>query len=255
MKICIAGKSQIAVHVLLALSTRFTVVCLPNPDDHGIDGWQPSFRRVAEGLGHEIASLESLYGLDDLLFLSLEYSQLIDPARFRSTRLFNIHFSLLPKFRGCNSAIWPILNGETEHGVTLHQIDKGMDTGPIIDRRAFKLEGMTAFDAYLTCQRVGIDLALDWIDRLVAGDFTATPQEGEGSTYRRRDLDYGLKNIDLSESTETVLRRVHAFTFPVYQRPLLEGREVHGGSASAVEGWTERPTGTGKVWLDLRTAE
>ena len=97
----------------------------------------------------------------DLLFMSVEYDRIIKPALFASSRLYNVHFSLLPKYRGCNTAVWPILNGEAEHGVTLHEIDAGIDSGPIVAQRSFPIDGMTSRQSYGCCLDLGAKLALE----------------------------------------------------------------------------------------------
>jgi methionyl-tRNA formyltransferase len=246
MKLCIAGKNLIAVQVLAACGQRHDVLCLPNSDDDGRDGWQPSLRRVASQLDVPVVALEDIYPQEELCFLSLEYDRIIRPGRFATDRLFNVHFSLLPKYRGCFTSIWPILHGEQTHGVTLHLIDAGVDTGPIIDQRSFDLAGMTAFDAYMRCQMEGVQLALDWVDALLEGKYRAVAQ-GPGTTFPRKALDLAWRELDLTQSTEQVLRRFRAFTFPVYQRPTLDGREIDAAEAGEIPGWDMYPTADGMV--------
>lgn len=248
MKLCIAGKNQIAVDVLTAASQRFDTMCLPNSSDTGADDWQPSLRRVATELGVPIVPLDGLFPLENLCFLSLEFAEIIRPCHFATDRLFNLHFSLLPNYRGCNTSAWPILNGESRHGVTLHWIDEGVDTGPIIDQRSFPLLGLTSYEAYMICQRLGTELALSWLDRLIDGQVPAQPQ-GSGTTYRRSDLDFGQRSLDLSETAEHLMRKVRAFTFPPYQRPTLHGADVLDASLEARQGYQPHATGDGTIWL------
>lgn len=249
MTLCIAGKNDIAVQALRTLAPLYPVIALPNPDDDGVDGWQPSFRRAADALDVPITSLEELYPRHDVTFLSLEYSQIIRPARFATNKLFNVHFSLLPHYRGCNTSIWPILNEETEHGVTLHSIDPGIDTGPIIAQRSFDLLAMTAFESYMRCQSLGLELVLEWIDRLVAGDYDARPQ-GEGTTFPRSALDYHWAEIDPTEPPAQIVRRLRAFTFPAFQRPTYRGSPIYRWSLDAFAGSIE----VGGVFLSLEEA-
>lgn len=251
--ICIAGKNMIAVEAMARLSLDHDVVCLPNPEDDGEDGWQPSLKRAALDHGVPLISQAEAAAKLDLCFLSLEYSRIIRPSAFASDRLFNIHFSLLPEYRGCNTSVWPILNGEDEHGVTLHIIDAGVDTGPIIDQRSFRLDGMTAFESYMTCQRIGLDLVMKWVPRLLSRDYEARPQ-GEGTSYPRESLDYGLRELDLSASREEVLRRIRAFTFPAYQFPTLQGREIEEWSASPFPGASIVQAADGPVYLKFGKA-
>lgn len=163
----------------------------------------------------------------DLTFLSLEFDKLVAPARFATSRLFNIHFSLLPRLRGCNTSIWPILNRDTHHGVTLHWIDAGMDTGPIIDQRSFAIEGMTARQIYFRSMDEGRDLVLEWLGRLISGAPPARVQdESLASSYRRADLDFGLAQIHPAMTVEQALTYIRAFTFPEYQLPTYEGHGI-----------------------------
>lgn len=230
-RLCIAGKNQIAVDILdraLALPA-LEVSVLPVAGDDGADSWQPSLRRAAIRAGVPVVTLEWAMQQPDLTFLSLEYDRLIAPACFESNRLFNIHFSLLPQYRGCFTAIWPILHAEMNHGVTLHWIDAGMDTGAIIDRASFALDGLTARDAYFRCMDAGRDLVVDWLDQLLAGNPPSIPQdERSASTFRRKDLDFGLAQIDVDLTVEQALTRIRAFTFSEYQFATFRNRSILG---------------------------
>ena len=86
-------------------------------------------------------------------------NQLLKQKKFRSNRLYNFHFSLLPKFRGCHTNFFQILNGEKYSGVTLHEIDDGIDTGPIIDSIKFTIKRNTnAFMNYLNLMKYSLKL-------------------------------------------------------------------------------------------------
>ncbi len=244
-RLCIAGKNQVAVDILdraLALP-QLEITVLPVKDDSGVDGWQPSLRRAATLAGVEIVTLDWAMAQPDLTFLSLEYDRLIVPDRFRSMRLFNIHFSLLPKLRGCFTSIWPILLDEARHGVTLHWIDAGMDTGPIIDQRSFAIEGMTARQLYFRSMDEGRDLVLEWLERLVWDNPPAFVQdETAASTYRRADLDFGLSAITADLTVDQALARIRAFTFPEYQLPTFAGyRIVAARQASIADALSRGP--------------
>ena len=113
--VCIAGKNEIAVfglHILVKTIGRENVrVCL-NSDDNNHPSWQPSLSRHAEELGVQVCDLSDLYSQVGLIFLSLEFDKIISPEKFVSNQLFNIHFSMLPAYKGMYTSYWPILNGE-----------------------------------------------------------------------------------------------------------------------------------------------
>ena len=83
---------------------------------------------------------KDLYKIKNLIFISIEYEQILDTKKFFSKELFNIHFSLLPKYRGCHTNYLQIKNGEKYSGVTIHKIDRGIDTGNIIDQIKYKVD-------------------------------------------------------------------------------------------------------------------
>ena len=243
--ICIAGKNQISVDLVAGckVDQNSDVVVLPNESDDGSNGWQPSLRHFAIERGIPIVDIDWVMSQSGICFISAEYDRIVRPSRFQTTKLFNIHFSLLPKFRGCNTAIWPILLGEKEHGVTLHVIDPGVDTGPIIDQRSFFIGDRTARELYVRCMAMGSELALHWLPDLISGKLPTTPQpEAGASTYRRSDLDFSMKEIDLGQPVATVLRQIRAFTFPEYQLPTFRGRPIVRAWASV--GVDRQPAGT-----------
>ena len=63
---------------------------------------------------------------------------------------FNLHFSILPKYRGCHTNYYQILYGERKSGVTGLETDRGIDTGKIIDKQVFKVDiNATSYNNYL----------------------------------------------------------------------------------------------------------
>ena len=172
MFVCIAGKNDIAVDVLRYLTENHPelelgVVC--NKTDLGVNGWQGSLRWYAGRWQVPEYTLEQVYGRRDMVLLSLEFDRLLRPERFVSRRLFNIHFSLLPAYKGMYTSALPILYGEREVGVTLHRIDAGIDTGEIIAQRSFPVEEKTSRELYLGYIRAGTELVLAHIEDILAG--------------------------------------------------------------------------------------
>ena len=150
-KICIAKRinaQDIASFISNKISKK-NLLILPNKSDKGIDGWQPSLRKYAIKNKITITNLKNIYNIKNLILISIEFEEILKVRKFKSKELFNIHFSLLPKYRGCHTNYLQIKNGEKKTGVTLHKIDSGIDTGEIIDQLKFKLNVNTnAFKNY-----------------------------------------------------------------------------------------------------------
>ena len=134
--IIVAGKNNIAVHALLKLVDRFgkhSLGVIPTQTDLGDDSWQRSLLKAARQLGVQVYRLEEVEENPDVsLFLSLEFDKIVKVKKLPRGRTFNIHFSNLPDYKGMYTSLWPILHGDLTGGVSLHQIDRGIDTGDIV---------------------------------------------------------------------------------------------------------------------------
>jgi methionyl-tRNA formyltransferase len=112
------------------------------------------------------------------------YGRLIPEETLALARLgfLNVHFSLLPKYRGAAPVQWALLNGERTTGVTLFWLDKGMDTGPVFLRREEPvLATDDAASLFARLSAVGADLLAEGLRRAAAGDLVREPQAGEPS--------------------------------------------------------------------------
>ena len=120
-KVCLAGKNEIAVYGLNLL-TKFVnkedICVIGWASDDGIDTWQPSLVKAAITNNITITTLEECYGIDGLIFLSLEFEALLVPDKFVNAKLYNIHFSNLPAYKGMYTSAMPLLNDEKVGGVT-----------------------------------------------------------------------------------------------------------------------------------------
>lgn len=231
MLLCIAGKNDIAVQCLAHIIENYPsidkCVCL-NKNDDGVDGWQKSLRKYAWINHIEIIALSDLFNEKDLIFISLEYDQIISVDKFKSKRLYNIHFSLLPQYRGMYTASWPILNNESWTGVTLHKIDQGIDTGEIIDQQMIRIDITdTARDVYLKCIQAGNEVFRRNIDLLISMTYTIHPQDKwRASYYSKKSIDYADTEVDFINPAISVYNKVRAYSFKEYQMPTYKGAEV-----------------------------
>lgn len=230
--VCVAGKNNIACDVLDYLLQNYRedydyIACC-NKTETGIDGWQKSYRAFIQK--HEIKEekLENLYKIQGLIFISTEYDRIINPKYFMNASLYNIHFSLLPAYRGMYTSALPILFGEKRSGVTLHEIDAGIDTGNIIAQAAFYIEEkMTSRDLYLRYINEGTKLVKENAGALLTGDYEAREQSVEGASYySKKEIDYANLVIDWNRTAYQVQNQLRAFSFQEYQLPKVSGKEI-----------------------------
>lgn len=232
IKLCIAGKNSIAVNALKYVLTHYFVnneICvIPNHNDNGEDSWQPSLCKFANKSSVKIATLQEVQQMSNVLFISLEFDKLIKVEQFASKRLYNIHFSALPKYKGVFTSIMPILNGESTSGVTLHTINNGIDTGEIIAQRIFKI-GLqdSARDLYFKYLDEGFVLFKEQFDVLLKGEFSTYKQSLLQSSYfSRTDIDVANIVINLKKTSFEIHNQLRAFIFKEYQLPKINGVKI-----------------------------
>lgn len=141
--------------------------------------------------------------------LSVLWPEIIRPDALERCPHLNIHPAPLPEYRGCNSYAHAIINGETEYGVTLHYMNEGVDTGPIIDSPRFPIgPEETGKSLYSYAQVAAYLMLTRWWPVLRKGLPPATVQPEAGRYYRRDSL------VPYFGSPDPVVRR--ALTFPPF---------------------------------------
>ncbi len=116
----------------------------------------------------------------------------------------NVHASLLPRWRGAAPINAAILHGDEETGVTIMQMDVGLDTGPMLAKKSIRIKpDDTAGSVSQALSTLGADLLIETLPDYLAGNLTATPQPEDGSTYapmlKKTDglLDFTQPAVDL----------------------------------------------------------
>jgi methionyl-tRNA formyltransferase len=123
----------------------------------------------------------------------------------------NIHASLLPRWRGASPIQHAILAGDAETGITIMQMDEGLDTGPILMQEAIPIPPTaTAAGMHDLLAWAGARLIVPALDGLADGTLTPRPQPDEGATYAPR-LTREDGELDWSQPAEALWRRVRAF--------------------------------------------
>ena len=132
----------------------------------------------------------------------------------------NIHASLLPRWRGAAPIQRAILAGDTETGVTIMQMDAGLDTGPVLLQRRLALAAShTSGSLHEALASLGATALLTALDGLAAG-LTARPQSPEGVTYAPR-IEKAEARIDWGRDALEIERQVRAFNpWPVAETTL-----------------------------------
>lgn len=96
----------------------------------------------------------------------------------------NIHASLLPRWRGAAPVQRAILAGDSETGICIMQMDAGLDTGPVLERRALPITpDETGSQLLEKLTRLGAEAIVETVAKLESGPLTATPQDDRHATY------------------------------------------------------------------------
>lgn len=118
----------------------------------------------------------------------------------------NVHASLLPRWRGAAPIQRAILAGDEVSGVTIMQMDEGLDTGPMLLKRELLLFGKTAGQVTEEMAKLGADALVEWL----ANPTAPQAQPETGATYAKK-IDKAEARIDWSRSAEEIERQVRAF--------------------------------------------
>lgn len=156
----------------------------------------------------------------------------------------NVHASLLPKYRGAAPIQYAIIKGEKESGVTIMQMDIGMDTGAMLDKVVVPIEENTTMgELHDALREQGATLLLQVIDKIAAGTAVAEPQDNEQATYATL-LDRSMEHIDWSKTAQEVHNLIRGFnpapsTFtklPNGKSLKIWGSKMTGKSSAAAAG-------------------
>lgn len=213
------GTPAIALPTLETLartSDLVAAVCQPDrPAGRGLKPQLPPTKIWAIEHGLQVAQPDSLKNgevadwirrQDIDLGVVLAYGRILPPELLRAPKLgcVNLHASLLPRHRGAAPIAWSILTRDEETGVTLMQMDEGLDTGPVLaqHRLGVDLEETTGS---LTDRmaRLCAHVAETEIPRFVRGEMTPVAQVNELATWappikaRDRELSFGVPAIDV----------------------------------------------------------
>lgn len=229
LRLVFMGTPDLAATVLRALagSTQWSVLAAVSQPDKpaGRDlHLQPTpVRREAGRLGIPVLQparardpgfLAQLRELQPDLIAVAAYGQILPAALLAIPRhgCLNVHTSLLPRYRGAAPIQWALAHGDPETGVSIMQMDPGMDTGPIVSvARTPILDADTGQSLHDRLAELGGRLLVETIPGYVSGALPPRPQPAEGVVMARK-LTKEDGRLDWNQPATVLRNRIRAFT-------------------------------------------
>ncbi len=141
------------------------------------------------------------------------YGLILPPAMLSASRFgaINIHASLLPRWRGAAPIQRALLAGDTRTGVSIMQMDAGLDTGPVFAQRAVGIDpGDDAGTLHDKLAELGAAMIVEVLAEIVAGRLPPVPQPESGVSYARK-IEKGETRLDWRRPAAELERAVRAF--------------------------------------------
>ncbi|MGH8482634.1 MAG: methionyl-tRNA formyltransferase, partial [Nevskiaceae bacterium] len=200
-------------------------------------------RQPAQFTAEAVEGLRQL-AVDALVVVA--YGLILPAGALAAPRLgcFNIHASLLPRWRGAAPIQRAILAGDRETGVTIMRMDAGLDTGPMVLREAVLIGAeTTAAELHDALAPLGARLIVHALEDVARGTARETPQPAEGVTYAKK-VSKDEARLDWSRPAVELARAVRA-----YNPAPVAWSELDPGSGSAAGGervrlWRAHAEGT-----------
>lgn len=219
------GSPDFALPTLRALDESFNIVGVvtqpDRPAGRGREMRAPDVKVLAEELGLPVIQPKTLKSPEALAQLAAWQPDVIVVAAFgqilRENVLtlppfgcVNVHASLLPRWRGASPVQAAVLNDDVS-GVTIMQMGKGLDTGPILSQRAVDISGdQTAGELFDELAELGAVLLVETLPGYLAGEIKPQPQDETLATYAPK-IEKADGELDLTQPAELLARKVRAF--------------------------------------------
>jgi methionyl-tRNA formyltransferase len=244
LRLVFMGTPEFAVPVLLALHAQGHDIAAvytraPKPAGRGMKEQVTPVEREARQLGLPVLTPKTLrtaeaaetfraHKVDAAVVVA--YGLILPPPILDGPRLgcFNLHASLLPRWRGAAPINRAIMAGDDESGVMVMKMDAGLDTGDVaLVGRVTVTDAMTASDLHDILAQAGAGLMVRAVDALERGELKLVPQNADGVTYAAK-IDKDEARIDWQRPARDVLRHCHGLsTFPgAWSEIDLDGQPV-----------------------------
>ena len=234
------GTPRFAVPILERLASEHEVVAVYSRPDaasgRGSKLLPPPVKVAAEQLGLPVrqpASLRTPEAAEMLradaptVIVVAAYGLILPPEilEIPSGGCVNVHASLLPKHRGAAPVHRAILEGDEETGVSIMQMEEGLDTGPFALRRSILVDGLDADELTERLADLGAEALIDVLRLMESGEETWTVQDDGAATYAAKVTKSDVA-LDPALSVTDALRRVRASTRQATSRILLDGVDI-----------------------------
>lgn len=218
----------------------------PRPAGRGHKERPSPVHRAAETHGIEVRTPKSLKGSKEQdefralkadIAIVVAYGLILPQAILDAPRLgcVNVHASLLPRWRGAAPIQRAIVAGDKETGVTIMQMEAGLDTGPMLARATVPITATTtAQELHDRLSELGAELLVKTLPALAAGAITPEPQPDHGVTYAHK-LEKHEGRIDWSRPARELDRLIRGFTPWPGAFFMLNGEQVKLLAAELVE--------------------
>ncbi len=251
MRLVFAGTPHFAASALAALieAGHAVVAVLTQPDRKAGRGLQSTASPVkalarAHGLAvfqpeklNDAATIGQVRALAPDVLVVAAYGLILPRSALEiaGRGAINIHASLLPRWRGAAPIQRAILAGDRDTGITLMQMDEGLDTGAILAQRSLPIEPEeTAGSLHDRLAAMGAHMIVELLGDLERRPIAATPQPAQGVTYAQK-IDKRESTLDWREDSGDLERKVRAFNPWPGARSSIEGVEIKVWRAHRVE--------------------
>lgn len=210
MNIVFMGTPEIANPILEALDENYNVTLVVTQEDkkkgRGKKLLPPPVKVKAEELGIPVfqpksinteESIEKLKSENADLFIVIAYGQILKEDVLNIPKqCINIHASILPKLRGAAPINWAIINGEKESGVSIMQMERGLDSGDVALVKKVNIESLNAEELESEISRLGAEAIVEFIESYKKDEAVFVPQNHDEATYAPKiDKETGYINF------------------------------------------------------------
>ena len=228
MRVIFMGTPEFAVPSLIEISKMDVnlVACYTQPPStagRNLKLRKAPVQKVAESLGIQVNTPDSLRiksvqsefsNLEADVAVVVAYGQLLPPAILNATKFgcYNLHASLLPRWRGAAPINRAIMAGDVESGVSIIKMEENLDSGPICLKYGVSIEpNMTAGELHDKLSKAGSELLVEALDKFSNNMLHSVQQSDEGVTYANK-ISKSETRIEWTENSKSVHNKIRGLS-------------------------------------------